>query len=71
MLHLKGERRLYGWPEVWPSRPDQGHFRIAEAEWLTEEERMPVTGVSVILVPGEEVEMVEFLEMNTSEKSEE
>lgn len=67
VLHLKGERRLYGWPEEWPSRPDQGHFRIAEAEWLTEEERMPVTGVSVILVPGEEVEMVEFLEMGHSE----
>ena len=71
VLHLKGERRLYGWPEEWPSRPDQGHFRIAEAEWLTEEGCQPITGVSVILVPGEEVEMVEFLEMNTSEKSEE
>ena len=67
VLHLKGERRLYGWPEEWPSRPDQGHFRIAEAEWLTEGERLPLTGVSVILVPGEEVEMVEFLEMETSE----
>ena len=67
VLHLKGERRLYGWPEEWPSRPDQGHFRIAEAEWLTEGERLTLTGVSVILVPGEEVEMVEFLEMETSE----
>ena len=67
VLHLKGERRLYGWPEEWPSRPDQGHFRIAEAEWLTEGERLPLTGVSVILVPGEDVEMVEFLEIATSE----
>lgn len=30
VLHLKGERRLYGWPEEWPTRPDQGHFSIAE-----------------------------------------
>ena len=67
VLHLKGERRLYGWPEEWPSRPDQGHFRIAEAEWLVEEKRTPITGVSVILVPGKEVEMVEFLDMETSE----
>ena len=67
VLHLKGERRLYGWPEEWPSRPDQGHFRIAEAEWLVDKKRKPITGVSVILVPGEEVEMVEFLEMETSE----
>ena len=35
VLHLKGQRRLYGWPEEWPSRPDEGHFRIVEAEWLT------------------------------------
>ena len=28
VLHLHGQRRLYGWPEEWPSRPDQGHFRI-------------------------------------------
>ena len=67
VLHLKGERRLYGWPEEWPSRPDQGHFRIAEAEWLAEGERLPLTGVSVILVPGDEVEMVEFLEVDTSQ----
>jgi hypothetical protein len=71
VLHLKGERRLYGWPEEWPSRPDQGHFRIAEAEWLTEQESQPITGVSVILVPGVEVEMVEFLEMKSSELTEE
>ena len=30
VLHLKGERRLYGWPQEWPSRPDEGHFIIAE-----------------------------------------
>ncbi len=71
VLHLKGERRLYGWPEEWPSRPDQGHFRMAEAEWLTEEGRQPITGVSVILVPGDEVEVVEFLEMKSSELTEE
>ena len=71
VLHLKGERRLYGWPEEWPSRPDQGHFSIAEAEWLTEEGSISATGVSTILVPGDDVEMVEFLEVESSEVSEE
>ena len=61
VLHLKGQRRLYGWPEEWPSHPEEGHFRIAEAEWLVESERMPATGVSAILISGGEVEMVEFL----------
>lgn len=64
VLHLEGERRLYGWPEEWPSHPDQGHFRISEAEWLldAEEEPIPTTGVSAILIPVGEVKMVEFLE---------
>lgn len=24
VLHLNGERRLFGWPEEWPSRPETG-----------------------------------------------
>lgn len=61
VLHLVGQRRIYGWPEEWPSRPDEGHFRIAEVEWLTEDEPVPATGVSATLIPASEVEMVEFL----------
>ena len=30
VLHLKGERRLYGWPTEWLGRPDEGHFLIEE-----------------------------------------
>ena len=72
VLHLKGERRLYGWPEEWPSHPDHGHFRVSEAEWLphSEEQRNPVTAVSAILVPVGEVEMVEFLERLDASSSE-
>lgn len=64
VLHLKGERRLYGWPEEWPSRPEEGHFRITEGEWLTgdeEKKKVQETGVSAIMIPVGEVEMVEFL----------
>ena len=64
VLHLSGQRRLYGWPEEWPSRPDEGHFRIAEGEWLIDNERKSIIGVSAILVSAHEVEMVEFLEKN-------
>lgn len=62
VLHLEGERRLYGWPEEWPGRPDEGHFRIADAEWLVEDERHPAEGVSAVLIPASAVEMVEFLQ---------
>lgn len=61
-LHLEGERRLYGWPEEWPGRPDEGHFRIADAEWLVDDERRPAEGVSAVLTPASTVEMVEFLQ---------
>ena len=62
VLHLEGERRLYGWPEEWPSQPDKGHFRIAEAEWLDQDgNRTPATGVDVIVVSATEVNMVEFM----------
>ena len=39
VLHLKGERRLYGWPREWPSRTDDQHFLIEDCEWLDQDER--------------------------------
>ena len=68
VLHLNGERRLYGWPVEWPSRPEDGHFRIAEGEWLVDDKRAPATGVSAILIPAREVEMVEFLKMESKQE---
>lgn len=68
VLHLKGERRLYGWPEEWPNRPDQGHFSISEGEWLVDEERRIVEGVSAIVVPASEVEMIEFLPVSSPDE---
>ena len=44
-----------------PSRPAEGHFRIAEGEWLIGDERKPAAGVTAIVVPAKEVDMVEFL----------
>ena len=69
VLHLQGQRRLYGWPEEWPSRPDQGHFRIAQGEWLVGDERIPAEGVVSIVVPAREVDMVEFLKTEVPEES--
>ena len=70
VLHLKDRRRLYGWPEEWPSRPEQGHFRIIEGEWLDADASDAHNGsqdnnaheIFVIIVPVEDVKMVEFME---------
>jgi hypothetical protein len=61
VLHLKGERRLYGWPNEWPSQPNSGHFSIAEAEWLDDKKRIPLENVTNILIPADEVVFVEFM----------
>lgn len=61
VLHLRGDRRLYGWPSEWPSRAEDQHFLIEDCEWLDDGERRPLEGVSHVLVPASEVEMIEFL----------
>lgn len=61
VLHLDDTRRLYGWPEEWPSRADQGHFRLAEPTWLDEKNAPIESTVVDILIPADQVRMVEFL----------
>lgn len=43
VLHLKDERRLYGWPSDWPSEPNRGHFVLEDASWLVEESKVSET----------------------------
>ncbi|MGN6236891.1 DUF6338 family protein [Dyella sp.] len=63
VLHLKDERRIYGWPLHWPSDHKYGHFYLAQAEWLDEKnERTALKGVAGILINAEDVDMVEFVE---------
>ena len=68
VLHLKDERRLFGWPKEWPSRPDDQHFLIEQCEWLGEDGRKPIKGVSHILISTAEVEMVEFLPVDSQDE---
>ena len=67
ILNLKDERRLFGWPEEWPSHPSYGHFRIIEAEWLTADEDGDEpegkTEIFAIVVSMEDVAMVEFIKV--------
>ena len=62
VLHLDGERRLYGWPKEWPSEPEKGHFVLIQASWLDDDNDIPITGVNSIMVDAKEVKMVEFME---------
>ena len=69
VLHLRGGRRLYCWPEEWPSDPKQGHFRVAKCEWLTDNQSIRVDEVEVMLIAVTEVEMVEFLPKSDKARS--
>ena len=69
VLHLQGDRRIYGWLEEWPSQPDRGHFRLAEADWLIEDSQSTLDRVSAIVIPAAQVEMVEFVEPESRDES--
>ena len=65
ILNLRDERRLLGWPDEWPSRPGQGHFRLIDAVWLFADDdghQYAGSEIYAIVVPAEIVETVEFLE---------
>lgn len=63
VLHLSGERRLYGWPIEWPSDPSKGHFLIADPSWLLDDgTESRISSVTSILISVTDVQWVEFLE---------
>jgi hypothetical protein len=69
VLHLDGERRLYGWPKEWPSEPTKGHFVLIQPSWLVDNNEIPITGVSSIMVDVKHVKMVEFMEKTWETKN--
>ena len=70
VLHLEDGRRLFGWPEEWPSRSDQGHFRLADPRWLNEKNKPIESTVVDMLIPADHVRMVEFLPKHDSDTGE-
>ena len=66
VLHLKDDRRLYGWPIEWPSDPKRGQFILSQPSWLIQKDgktvEEPITGVESVLLSVEDVKWVEFLD---------
>ena len=70
VLHLTGERRLYGWVVEWPNTSEHGHFVMAEAEWLlVNGDRIPLEGVEQIVIRVQDVEMVELMQVKEDHQS--
>lgn len=70
VLHLKDERRLYGWPLEWPSESNNGHFLLTEVSWLIDEDEKPITGVDNFLVAAKDVKWIEFMKKTWEDKNE-
>lgn len=63
-LHLSGERRLYGWPKLWPTLPNSGHFLLTDPVWINDNgDFIESPGVASMLVDAKDVEMVEFMKV--------
>jgi hypothetical protein len=68
VLHLADERRLSGYPKVWPSEPEKGHFFIVQPAWLSETgEQNLLSGIEGLLVNTKDVKWIEFIDQPKEE----
>ena len=66
ILHLIDERRLSGYPRVWPSEPNRGHFFIMQPGWLSDDGTSSIlSGIEGLLINTKDVKWVEFINQPT------
>lgn len=74
VLHLKDERRIYGWPIEWSSSSKEGHIVLQQAAWLIDNEGVvdihELEGVSHIMIDTSDVMWVEFMKKTWDEDDE-
>lgn len=68
VLGLKDERRISGWPRIWPSDPEKGHFYLVDASWETKNRTIDLIGCEGILLDVKDVKFVEFLQKKEGAK---
>ena len=64
VLHLVGERRIYGWPKEWPQSPKNGHFFLLNYSWLLDDGGETIVADNQedgILIPACDVNMIEVV----------
>ena len=61
VLQLKDGTRIYGWPKVWPSESEKGHFFITSALRTLEDEEQELDTLEGILIDVRDVSTVEFV----------
>lgn len=70
-LHLKDERMLHGYPQVWPSDPEKGHFYVMHPHWLIDKNGSPeyvrIKDIDGLLIDVKEVTWVEIFPFPTAQ----
>lgn len=61
VLQLKDGTRIFGWPQIWPSEPDKGHFFLTRAMRVVGDEAQDLDALEGVLVDASEVSSVEFV----------
>lgn len=78
VFHFKDERRLVGYPLVWPGDHEKGHFFIINYQWLLDEDGgnessdnhdlkcVEINYAEGILIQSSDVKMIEILKQGDS-----
>ncbi|CNE40980.1 MULTISPECIES: DUF6338 family protein [Yersinia] len=62
ILHLKDERRIFGWPTEWSSDPTKGHVILQDPSWVTEDGYQDMPTVKLFMISVSDIKWVEFLQ---------
>ncbi|MGK8186959.1 DUF6338 family protein [Serratia marcescens] len=61
IVNLKNERRISGWPIIFPSDPTKGHLVLQDPEWIIDGEYIKLESAEYITISVADIEYVEFL----------
>ncbi len=61
IVNLKNERRIFGWPRVFPSDSTKGHLVLENPSWIDGGNYIELKGTQYITIPSTDIEYVEFL----------
>ncbi|GJM07830.1 MAG: hypothetical protein DHS20C11_01060 [Lysobacteraceae bacterium] len=60
LLHLENGKRLLCFVLHWPPTPDEGHFDVSEAAWVSGDGSETQLRARDILIPAKDVRWIEF-----------
>jgi len=69
-LELNDESRVRGWPSIWPSNPEKGHFFVTNATWTKNGIGQGIANIEGLLVNVTDVAYVVILAPQESQNDE-